>query len=630
MHFKIETKIALITRVICIFICFISPEASAQFSFERMPEDLAFFPRNANNKCEIRVSGQFMDSGYEQILSRIVSMENDSVIEEKTIRKGFNGMFSYKHEIVAALREYKLQVLANGIQGEVLVREVNHLVCGDVFLIAGQSNALDAKEARTNTDLVPSDSTLNQGAQHNKLYSHPYCRSIGYAMNYWNDVKSRPGDSARALNDYSWGRPGCLYWDVGFVGAWALQLQHALAEATGIPICFVNGAYSGAEITRLQASQMHLSKTGEDLKKPYDRAYSKLMAKGLTEHVKGIFWYQGEADGALEYDAAKRYTDHFEKLYQTWKVDYPNFKQVFLFQANTACGGKNLSLIRALQSEIAEGHPDIEIMSTVGSSAEERNQKDACHNSILGSSRMAEKMTPLVLNGVYGFSHSKNEFFPPRAKRASYKISGSQICIEFDQNIYLQPPRTLSYSASNSQIVWVEEKLEHYFYDEYGSRLEVLELRSKENELVITLSPGVCRPKKISYLPSTYYDETHYPGASAPVYAGPWIMNQANTIGALSFHDVTLDCENTGEGEMCCNTIKVFPNPSTGELIVLSADEREKELKVCNTNGKEVFRIRFNEERQFIDLSGLPKGLYLFQVFSENEPVDQIKIVLEE
>jgi hypothetical protein len=380
----------------------------------------------------------------------------------------------------------------------------------------------------------------------------------------------------------------------------------------------------------LLASEQHLTKTGEDLSKPYDRVYSKLMAKALAEQVKGIFWYQGEADGALDYEAAKRYTDHFEKLYQTWKVDYPNFKQVFLFQPNTACGGENLSLIRGLQSEIAEVYPDVEIMSTVGSNAEERNQKDACHNSILGSGRMAEKITPLVLNGVYGFSYSKNEFFPPRVKKAAYKTGGSQICIEFDQTIYLQPPRSLSYTASNNQRVWVEEKLEHYFYNEYGSRLEILEVKNTGNELLITLRPGVCRPKKISYLPSTYYDETHYPGANAPVYAGPWIMNQSNTIGALSFHDVTLDCENTGQGEMCCNTIKIFPNPSTGELYVLSADKREKELKVCNTNGTEVFRIRFNEERRLIDLSVLPKGLYLFQVYSENEPVDQMKIILEE
>jgi len=630
VHFKIKIKLAFITQVICIFTCFFSPVSSAQIVFERLPEDLAFMPRDTLNSCEILIAGQFINSRYNQIRSRIVIMENDSVSEEKTIQNSFNGVFRYSHKIEAAHREYKLQVFAKDISGETLLKEVQHLVCGDVFLIGGQSNALDAKEEGSNIDYSQNQPNFYQGAQHNSMYSHPYCRSIGYAMNYCNDIKNSSGEATSTVDDYAWGRPSCLYWDLGFVGAWALQLQHALTEATGIPICFVNGAYSGAEITRLQASEQHLSKTGEDLNKPYDRVYSKLMAKALTEHIKGIFWYQGEADGALEYEAAKRYTGQFEKLYQAWKVDYPGCKQVFMFQTNTACGGENLSLIRALQTELADVYPDIEIMSTVGSNAEERNLKDACHNTILGSARIAEKIAPLVLNSLYGFSFPKSGFYPPRLQKARYKTSGNQISIEFDQNIYLQPPLTLTYTANGNQKAEVEEKLEHYFYDEYGKRLEILEARGLGTELLITMRPGVCRPKKISYLPSTYYDVKHYPGANAPVYAGPWIMNQSNSIGALSFHDVPLDCENTSQGTMCCHSIKVFPNPSKGELIVLSADERNKELKVCNTNGTEVLRVSFNEERKSIDLSAFPKGLYLFQLFSENEPVDRIKLVLED
>ena len=86
-----------------------------------------------------------------------------------------------------------------------------------------------------------------------------------------------------------------------------------------------------------------------------------------------------------------------------------------------------------------------------------------------------------------------------------------------------------------------------------------------------------------------------------------------------------IDDETTGVSEFERNlSLKVFPNPSSG-LIKVSATERLLGSTVLTVQGKKVFESDLNE----MDLSHLPKGIYLLQLnFSENRLVTK-RILIE-
>lgn len=186
---------------------------------------------------------------------------------------------------------------------EVLEKTVNDLVCGDGFLVSGQSNAVSA------FDLV------NGGTTQDALYSNPYCRAIGACLDIAFSREQSPNPTSIAA-DYIFARPSCIYWQDGFTGAWALKMQNELANQSGVPSCMVNNAWSARSIVESHASAYPSNIHHLNLYTSYDRGYKKLSLYGLTHYVKGIFWYQGETDTVSN---THNYFNSFEQVYKSWK-----------------------------------------------------------------------------------------------------------------------------------------------------------------------------------------------------------------------------------------------------------------------------------------------------------------------
>ncbi len=74
-------------------------------------------------------------------------------------------------------------------------------------------------------------------------------------------------------------------------------------------------------------------------------------------------------------------------------------------------------------------------------------------------------------------------------------------------------------------------------------------------------------------------------------------------------------------------SLNVFPNPSNGYLNIRSDIEKEGSLKVFNQLGQLVFEQMVGLKISSVDLSNLPKGIYVVQVV-QNEKSKSVKIVL--
>jgi hypothetical protein len=101
------------------------------------------------------------------------------------------------------------------------------------------------------------------------------------------------------------------------------------------------------------------------------------------------------------------------------------------------------------------------------------------------------------------------------------------------------------------------------------------------------------------------------------------LINNSN----WTFYGDTFDCVTVGmaEKQNPKSNFKIYPNPTQGQLTIESSKENfDAPFLIYNTQGQMVRSIRIANQRQQINLSKLPAGLY-FVVQGENRQ----KLVLE-
>ena len=75
------------------------------------------------------------------------------------------------------------------------------------------------------------------------------------------------------------------------------------------------------------------------------------------------------------------------------------------------------------------------------------------------------------------------------------------------------------------------------------------------------------------------------------------------------------------------NTIIVFPNPVMDDYVNILNDYPGSTLRLINENGAFISQYEIESTLDFIDISNLRKGLYLFQLWHENKVVGSGKII---
>jgi plastocyanin len=124
-------------------------------------------------------------------------------------------------------------------------------------------------------------------------------------------------------------------------------------------------------------------------------------------------------------------------------------------------------------------------------------------------------------------------------------------------------------------------------------------------------------------LTATYTDN-----ASGP----PRVANITVTVTGLSPQLVTVSQDGTtGISENTTNTLHVFPNPTTGQLNVISGESAGKldDLTVMDITGRTIYSNLVRSGQQYaIDLSSYPGGYYFVRVSSDTGTLTR-KVILE-
>jgi hypothetical protein len=313
---------------------------------DEKPEDNQFFARDDKNEGTLYYNGtldQAADAVFLKVYAdaKVFKTESRNLAADKT--------YAFTVKLKPALIKYKVEFGAKAGGTETVLRTVNNLVCGDAYIIQGQSNA--EATGPNNGPTVDPPTAIGD-----------WIRSYGNSHN-----GAISGGWGNAIRTRIWGKP-----DYGFcqIGAWGMVLASNLVAKYGIPVCIMNGAVGGTRVDQHQRNEAH----HEDPETIYGRLLSRIKGARLTHGIRGVFWHQGENNQGSssptgDYDW-KSYQQYFVDLSAAWKQDYPNIQHYYLFQiwpsgcnmGGTPAGDMLLEVQRTLPSL----YSNMRIMSTLG------------------------------------------------------------------------------------------------------------------------------------------------------------------------------------------------------------------------------------------------------------------------
>ena len=250
------------------------------------PQNRAVYQRNSIGFSAVTVAGSY-DKQVDKIEARLTPVQagqgTDTDYQDwKTIKNlPLNGNFSFTMSVRQGWYKLEVRGSLNGtIIGDVV--SVDRVGVGEVFIIAGQSNAqgvtgiqgIGAVDDRVNCYATPNSNVFG-GTDYISL--SPFSKLD-------NSTKIAP----RGFSAWYWGRLGDL-----------------LASRLNVPVMFFNVALEGT-----QSSAWAITANGGDAYSPYDgsKYENKLPYKNMSDVLKyfvpqlgirAVLWCQGEADNYI-------------------------------------------------------------------------------------------------------------------------------------------------------------------------------------------------------------------------------------------------------------------------------------------------------------------------------------------
>lgn len=364
---------------------------------------------------------------------------------DATYRQALVGnTYAFQAPIAAGLITYRVVYGTTSAGIDTDLSTVSDLVCGDAYIIEGQSNAV----ATQNSDAQ--DATTNS-----------WIRTYGRTGGAWA-YATRKGSQN----------------DIGF---WGMHLAQNLVNNQQMPVCFLNGAIGGTRIDEHQPNPADPTVAGS-LYAIYANLLNRVIGAKLTHGIRGVFWHQGESDcsnfGPIsDYDHTV-YESNFLNMAAAWKRDYPNLQRYIIFQVMPkpcAIGPKGDEL-REVQRRLPRLFSKMSILNTLGIEG-----YDGCHFSKLGYENLANRLAPVVSRDFYG-AVPAGAVTAANVKRAYFaNPARTAVVLEFDQ-----------------AISWSNLSLPNYYINDVAN--QVISGSASGNRVTLQLTSAAAANATIDYL----------------------------------------------------------------------------------------------------------------------------------
>ena len=375
-------------------------------SADEKPEDHQFYARDDKGQGRLHYRGTLKESA-DSVFLRLYAA--DKLLNTQEQKIGADNNYALSASLQAGLIAYRTEfgIRRGGV--EMVLEKASDLVCGDVFVIQGQSNA----EAWTDKRVV-------------HPYRSPWLRSFGTPSTHKDRARDEVWGNALSFN----GGQNHHHFQIGY---WGVELGRMLIEKHKIPVCFINGAQGGTRIDQHQRNEAEPT----DVTTIYGRLLWRLQQAKLTHGVRAVLWHQGENDqgesGVTGTFGWVNYEGYFIRMAARWKEDYPNIKHYYIHQIwPGACGSRSVEndRLRERQRRLPGQFSNMSIMSTLGI-----RPGGGCHYLPEGYAAMARQLFPLINKYSYG-EESQEPVTPPDIQSVSYTSERrDEIKLTFDQDV---------------------------------------------------------------------------------------------------------------------------------------------------------------------------------------------------
>ena len=474
-------------------------------SYNSLPANYQLYPRDEtdNDSAVVAISGTVTDAAH-TYTTIAVDIERDGVawkqVSQALSYVGDVASFSLNPKIYADTVEFSFNV--SFLTGSTPTQDafVDNVVCGDVFIINGQTNAA-----------APDFGGFSS-------YQVEWVRSFG---------TSSP-DSATVLNDTTWGlAQAATTSSHAAVGIWGLRLGKLIAQTYGIPVCFLMGArdFGAASITTLLRDDNNPA----SLVTNYGRLLYRAQKSNYTDKVKAIILWHGRTD-ADSFDPVKKYLTPFGTLYNEWHEDYSNLQKIYTTQLHV--GWSDFAdRFREVQRTIADSYADVEIMTphNIGSLFPYESGNRGFFGPD-GYENYADLIFRQVGRDFYGLI-DVIDVNPPNIKKAYFTDSLKNVlALEFfdADSIIFKSDTTIGSNTFSLK--------DHFYFNNADTTTDTALVDSMfvlNNALNLKLKMG-SNARSVNYLPGNFYNN------SIVIYDGPYITNSKN-VSALTFREFPID-----------------------------------------------------------------------------------------
>lgn len=377
---------------------------------DERPVDGQFYARNPAGFGTLTYNGTLVapeDKSAAQVFLRVYA--GDERIANETHKLGPDKAYAFAVPLKAGLVKYRAEFGSIDAGGaEKILHTAAELMCGDAFLIIGQSNAVATDFGR---DAAPPP--INEWI---RTFGATEGGPTGSRLKRWAPAQARNAGG------------------VSEIGYWGMELGRRLIESQAVPICLINGAVGG---TRIDQHQRNMADP-TDVTTIYGRLLWRVREAKLTHGIRGIIWHQGEndqgADGPTGDFGWVTYRKFFHELVASWQRDYPNVRHRYLFQIwpkSCAMGVRGSdNMLREVQRTLPRGVSKLSVLSTLGI-----NPPGGCHFPAAGYAEFARMLAPLIERDDYGKKFA-DPITPPNLLRASFaSTANDMVALEFDQPV---------------------------------------------------------------------------------------------------------------------------------------------------------------------------------------------------
>jgi hypothetical protein len=446
-----------------------------------LPVDGQFYAREGDGLGKLYCKGTLAAEAQKVTLKLYA---DEKLVDEATQVPLAGKGYRFVQTLKPGLIRYRVELLADGKA----VHAAADLVCGDAFIIQGQSNAVA-------TDF----------GKENPLPPNPWVRTFGATDGSPNGSRQKLWGPAEAR-----ARGGRLE-----IGYWGMELGRRLVESQRIPICLINGAVGGTRI------DMHQRDAADPTNATtiYGRLLWRVRAAGLDHGIRGILWHQGEndqgADGPDGTFGFVHYREYFDQMAGSWRQDYPNAQRLHLFQIwpKSCAMGINGSdnYLREEQRKLKTAYAHLDVMPTLGI-----RPPGGCHFPAAGYAEFAKLMTPLIERDHYGVKNVQTVSAPNILSVERVGDKPDAVVLTFDQPVVWSDGLTseLSFEVGTGLA-------------RQPSSVKVVGGSAQGATLTLRLSEGLPVGSSISYLDSKNWSQDR-------------LLMGANGLPALTFRSVPI------------------------------------------------------------------------------------------